>query len=103
VLLGDLIARFQDEAEAEQAVLAIGDLAMLAALREHAAATGLGIGASMATAARRYAVEATDGEWITLLGAMGEANDPGSVYLKRALAYVREGAKPDQCGHIRRA
>ncbi len=88
MLLGDLISRFSDEAVAEETVLAIGDLAMLAALREQSAETGLGIGAYMAAAARRYASEASDEEWITLMGVMGRAPDPGAAYLKRAFTYV---------------
>jgi hypothetical protein len=99
MLLGDLIARFDDEAVAEEAVLAIGDLAMLATLREQAAATGLGVGACMATAARRYAAEASDEEWITLLGVMGKAEDPGAAYLKRALAYGVRAPHERTCGH----
>ena len=88
MLLGDLISRFSDEAVAEETVLALGDLAMLAALRERSAETGLEIGAYMAAAARRYASEASDEEWITLMGVMGKASDPGAVYLTRAFAYV---------------
>ena len=36
MLLGDLITRFSDQAVAEEAVLALGDLTMLALLREEA-------------------------------------------------------------------
>jgi hypothetical protein len=90
VLLGDLIARFKDEAVAAETVLAIGDLAMLAALREQAAATGLDIGACIAAAVRRYASHASDEEWITLMGLMGRAQDPGAVYLKRAVVYASQ-------------
>lgn len=91
MLLGELIARFNDEAVAEEAVLAIGDLAMLAALRERAAATGTSVGACLAEAARRYATEASDEEWITLIGTMSRAQDPGAVFLRRAL-----GLEPPQ-------
>ena len=98
MLLGDLIARFDDEAVAEEAVLALGDLAVLAALRERAAAMGLPIGACMAAAARRYADHASEEEWVTLLGQMGQAQDPGAVYLRRALAYACRPISAT-CGH----
>ena len=90
MLLGDLIARFSDETIAEEAVVALGDLAMLATLREEAEETGLGIGACMASAARRYADQASDEEWITLMGVMGKAEDPGAIFLQRALAFARQ-------------
>ena len=81
MLLGDLIARFDDEAVAEEAVLALGDLAMLAALRERAAAAGLPVGACPASGAGRQA------------GCqMGKAPDPGAVYLRRALAHACSAA-----------
>jgi hypothetical protein len=96
MLLGDLIARFDDAAVAEETVLAIGDIALLAGLREQAAMTGRGLGACMADAARRYAAEASEEEWITLIGAMGRTKDPGAVYLKRVFAY---GRQPKSCGH----
>ena len=88
MLLGDLIARFTDKAVVEEAVLAIGDLVLLAALREHAAADGLDLGTYAAAAVRRYAADASDEEWITLMGAMGRTEDPGAIYLKRAFAFT---------------
>ncbi len=89
MLLADLIARFEDEAVAEATALAIGDLAMLAELRQQAGASGVSIGAYMALATRRYAEEAPDEEWVTLLGLMAREQDPGAVFLKRAFDYVR--------------
>ena len=88
MLLGDLIARFAVKAVIEEAVLAIGDLVLLAALREQATADGLDLGTYAAAAVRRYASEASDEEWITLMGAMGRTEDPGAIYLKRAFAYT---------------
>jgi hypothetical protein len=41
----------------------------------------------------RYAAEASDEEWITLMGAMGRAPDPGAVYLARALVYATAPAR----------
>jgi len=90
VLLGDLITRCSDEAVAEEIVLSIGDLAMLAALRDQSEMTGMGVGACVAAAAQRYVAEASDEEWITLIGLMGKTQDPGVVFLKRALAYSRQ-------------
>jgi hypothetical protein len=102
VLLGDLIARCSDETVAEEIVMSMGDLAMLATLRDQSEMSGTGIGACMAAAARRYAAEASNEEWITLIGLMGKTTDPGAVFLKRALAYSRQ--QPSQgCAHVSHA
>jgi hypothetical protein len=88
MLLGDLIARFSDETVAEQAILGLANLPLLAELRTQAEANGLDLGAYAAAATSRYASEAPDEEWTTVLGAMSRAHDPGAVYLERALAYA---------------
>jgi hypothetical protein len=85
--LGDLIARFGDEAEAEEAILALSDLTLLAQLRHRAEADGLELGAYAAAAVNHYAADASDEEWITLMGALGRAGDPGAIFLSRALAH----------------
>ena len=88
MLLGDLLARFDDEDIATEAVLGFGDLALAANLRTAAEAEGLTLGAYVAGAVRRYAAEASDEEWVNLMGALGRAQDPGAVCLHRALHYV---------------
>jgi len=88
MLLADVIARCSDETVAQEVVLSIGDLATLARLHEQSAATGIGIGACIAAATRRYAAEASDEEWITLMGKMSGAQDPSAVFLKHALAHA---------------
>lgn len=88
MLLGNLIARFSDETAAEEAILGLSDLVLLAELHAQAQANGLDLGAYAAAIVNRYASEASDEEWITLMGAMGRAPDPGAIYLERALAYA---------------
>jgi hypothetical protein len=88
MLLGDLINAFDDEAVAAETILRIGDLALIAAMREQADAIGLDLGAFAAATVRRYADEASDEEWTTLIGQMGRAADPGAVCLKRAFAHA---------------
>jgi hypothetical protein len=88
MLLGDLLGQFTDESIAAETILGLGDLKLIAKLREQAEASGLTLGAYAAGAVRRYAAEATDEEWVTLMGALGRAQDPGAVCLQRAFAYV---------------
>ena len=91
MLLGDLLARFDDEGIAAEAVLGLGDLALAAKLRAAAEASDLTLGAYAAAAVRRYAAEASDEEWVNLMGALGRAQDPGTVCLRRALNHVIAG------------
>jgi len=86
MLLGDLLGRFRDDASAAEALLALGDLRLVAAVRGHAAAEGLEPGAFVARAVRRYAEGASDDEWITLLGTLARSADPALTFIKRAVS-----------------
>jgi len=86
MLLGDLLNAFDDEAVAAETILRVGDVALIAAMRKQAEAHGLSLGAFAAATVRRYADEASDEEWATLIGQMGRADDPGAVCLRRAFA-----------------
>jgi hypothetical protein len=92
MLLGDLLARFDDESVATEAILSLGDLHLLTALRERADVDGLQLGTLAANAVERYTAEASDEEWITLMGALARSEDPGLTWLKRALLHVTRGA-----------
>jgi len=83
-MLGDLLANLTDETTALEAILGAGDLNLLTAVRERAAAEGVDLGAYVAETVQRYAAEASDEEWITLMGALNRSQDPGATCLKRA-------------------
>lgn len=91
MLLGDLLARFDDESLATETILRLGDHCLLAALRERADADGLELGTLAAYAVERYTAEAIDEEWVTLMGALGRSEEPGLTCLKRALLHVTRG------------
>ena len=88
MLLGDILARFDDEGTAAETILRLDDLALVARLTEAAEAQGRSLGEFAASAVRLYATHASDEEWITLMGALGRAADPGAVCMKRAFAFV---------------
>ncbi|MBI5262212.1 MAG: hypothetical protein HY852_10410 [Bradyrhizobium sp.] len=87
-MLGDLLASLTDETTAVETILGAGDLALLTAVREQAAAAGVELAAYVSQTVRHYANEATDEEWITLMGAINRSPDPGATCLKRAFEYV---------------
>ena len=86
-MLGDLLANLTDETTALETILGAGDLALLTAVRDHAAAECVDLGAYVGQMVQRYANEASDEEWITLMGALNRSQDPGATCLKRAFAY----------------
>lgn len=91
MLLGDLLTELSDETAATETILRVNDLSMLAAMREQAKADGLDLSAYVAGTVRRYALEASDEEWITLMGLLNRAPDPGAVCLKRAFDHALNG------------
>jgi hypothetical protein len=88
MLLGDVLARFDDEGTVAETLLRVGDLTLVARLREHAEAEGQGLGAFAAGAVRRFAAEASDEQWVTLMGALARAEDPGAVCLRHVFGHV---------------
>jgi hypothetical protein len=88
MLLGDLLAELSDETAATEAILSVDDLPMLAAIRQQAQVDGLDLPAYVAGTVRRYASEATDEEWITLMGLLNRSPDPGATCLKRAFEHA---------------
>jgi len=86
--LGDLLGQFRDVSIAAETVLGFGDIVLIARLRDQASANGQSLGTYAANAVRRYATEASDEEWVTLMGALSAAKDPGTVCMQRAFEFV---------------
>jgi hypothetical protein len=90
-MLGDILAKLTNETIAVETILGTGDLALLAAVREHAAAEGLDLAACVTQTVQRYTNEASDEEWVTLMGLLNRSKDPGATCLKRAFEHVMRG------------
>ena len=87
-MLGDILRRLTDETTAIETILATGDLTLLAAVREQAAADGLDLAACVTQTVQRYTNEASDEEWVTLMGMLNRSQDPGATCLKRAFEHA---------------
>lgn len=85
MMLGDMLAGLDDEAKATEMILGLDDLQLLIGLREQAAAEGVDLATCAREAVQRYATQASDEEWITLMGLIGRSDDPARVCLTRAL------------------
>ncbi len=86
-MLGDLLKSLSDETTALETVLGTGDLALLTAVRERAAAQGVDLASYVGQSVQRYAHEASDEEWTTLIGALNRSQDPAATCLKRAFEH----------------
>lgn len=84
MMLGDVLKRLTDDAAAAEVILDIGDLSMLHAMRERAEAEGVDLATFSRGAVRRYSAEASDEEWVTMLGLVTRSDDPGMTCLRRA-------------------
>ena len=86
MLLGDLMAQFEDEALAAETLIALGDLALVARVDAAAGADDLTAGEVVTQCVDRYTTTATDEEWLSLIGLLARADNPGQVFLQRVLA-----------------
>jgi UDP-3-O-acyl-N-acetylglucosamine deacetylase len=87
MLLGDLIARFDDPIVAAETLLALGDLSLVGRVREAAVQQELTPGELASMAVRMFADTASDEEWVTALGQMARTPEPGLELLRRALQW----------------
>ena len=85
MMLGDMLTSLDDDSKATEMILGLEDLQLLIGLREQAAAEGVDLATYAREAMQRYAAQASDEEWITLMGLIGRSDDPAGVCLKRAL------------------
>ena len=94
MLLGDVIARFDDEAFAGETLFALDDLALTARVAALAAENNVSAGEFVRESVGRFANGASDEQWLTLIGQMSRAQDPGQVFLRRVLsaALIAQGA-----------
>lgn len=88
MLLGDLIARFDDPVIAAETLLSLQDLALSNRIREAAEQQGLSMGEFASTAVRMFADTASDEEWVTAIGQMARTMEPGLELLRRSLLWT---------------
>jgi hypothetical protein len=87
-MLGDILAKLTDDTTAVETILGAGDLTLLAAVQKQAAADGVELAAYVTQTVQRYTNEASDEEWVTLMGLLNRSQDPGSACLKRAFEHA---------------
>ena len=83
--LGDLIAQLEDEATADEALIALGDLGLLTRVAATAAQESMTRGEFVSVCVGRFAAQSSDEQWLTLIGQMSRAPDPGQLFVRRAI------------------
>ena len=86
--LGSLIARLENEQDAAEAFAALGDLPLYAQVSAMADRFDATPAEYIAAAAARFAGGAADEDWLGLIAAMGQADDPGRTALARLVRWV---------------
>jgi len=85
MLLGDVIANFQDPAFAGEAMLTLDDLALTARIAAAATDENLSLGEFAVQLLGQFVNNASDEEWVALIGLMSKSDNPGQVFLRRIL------------------
>jgi hypothetical protein len=88
MLLGDVIANLEDEAAAMEALVGFGDLSLLARVEEAASQQDLTAGEFAAQAVRVFCARASDQDWVSLIGVMGQTDNPGQICLKKIVEFA---------------
>ncbi|GIK82090.1 MAG: hypothetical protein KJZ73_07515 [Pseudorhodoplanes sp.] len=91
MLLGDLIRKFDDGNAALEALMSLNDLALVTRVEAAARENELPVGEYAARATRRYIDQASDEDWLTLIGQMARVTDPAEYFLRQALAQALAG------------
>jgi hypothetical protein len=91
--LGDVLARLDDDGATAEFLLGIGGLTLLASTRERANESGTDLASYVRAVVQRYAASASDEEWLTVMGIIGRAPDPGLAYVRRAIEFASRGER----------
>jgi hypothetical protein len=97
MLLGDMIRDLTDERNAAEALMALGDLPMVAAIEQARAPHGESAGAYAAGAVARFADHAGDEDWLALMNTIERTDDPASACLRAMIAWSLKDEAQD--GH----
>ena len=96
--LGDVIARFEDDAFVSETLFALDDLALTARIAAAAAEEDVSAGEFAAQAVGQFVNGASDEEWLTLIGLMSRADNPGQIFLQRVLSNALPRSQERVCG-----
>ncbi len=85
--LGEIIRKFSEETAATEALVACGDLTLLARVGDTAGQYEETVGEYAAGAVRRFANLASSEDWLGLMNVIERADDPGGRCLTHMLQW----------------
>lgn len=86
MLLGDVLAKFEDAAFATEALFTIDDIVLTTRIGVAATAEELTPGEFAVQSIGRFVNGASDEEWLTLIGLISRSENPGQMFLRRVLS-----------------
>jgi hypothetical protein len=102
MLLGTILTNLRNEADAAAALAALDDLALFSQVQTRAAQYDETPGEYAAGAVSRFAAAASDEDWLALMTAIENSNDPARTTLDRmvrwSLAQDAKAEAPAGCG-----
>lgn len=87
MLLGTLLGRLRDEDNAADLLNTLDDLVLMAQIEQQAARHGETAGEYAAFAVSRFANIASDEDWLALMTAIENSDDPAKVTLERTVRW----------------
>lgn len=85
MILGDLMARLDDERLATETLLATGDLALIAQVQRLAGAREQTVGGIIADAIAAFSSTASPDDWMQLMSAANRTENPGGAVLRQIM------------------
>jgi hypothetical protein len=98
MLLGTILRRLEDEESAAVALEALGDIVLLADVQAIGAVHGESPGAYASGATRRFAAAASDEDWLALMTAIENGDDPARITLERMVRWSIARDRADLAG-----
>ena len=89
--LGTLMDHLEFEDDAVAALEALGDIVLFAEIQGMCERYDESPGTYVANAARRFAAQAGDEDWLSLMAAMERSQDPAQAALERMLRWALKG------------
>ena len=87
MLLGDIIHNLAQEAGAEEALVSIGDIMLLATVKTECEEQGETLAEYASGSVRRFSNLASDDDWLQLMGKLDGSDDPSATCLSAMLRW----------------
>ena len=82
MVLGDLMARLDDEMVTTETLMATGDLTLISQVHDRATLLGKTVGEHVADAVAAFSHAAAPDDWMQLMTAANNSENPGGAVLK---------------------